>query len=200
MNRLLAALALILSVAVVLLSAAVFYFSKCKCQGQPGPVRPFSNPMNMQMPFPMEQQQPVPGNIPPGGQPDFMGGPNMGRGHQSQQPQRGMGVDTGQGRQGEPGMGGQQSPGRQSRPMPESAQNQSGSRDQTSKMMQEATQEAQSYFRNQNRKPEHQEMLSKVKELLARKMNAQGIPLDVQQKILSEMDQRTPPQQSQPRL
>lgn len=195
MNRLLAALAIILAVAVVLLSGAVFYFSKCQCQGQLGPARSFSNPMNMQMPFPMEQQRPVPGNMPPGGQSDFMNGPNMGRGHQAQHPQRGMGMGAEQGQQGEPGIGGQQTPGRQARQMPGPTQNQSGSRDQTSKMIQEATQEAQSYFRSQNRKPDHQEMLSKVKEFLAQKMNAQGIPLDVQQKVLSDMDQKALPKQ-----
>ena len=78
-------------------------------------------------------------------------------------------------------------------------QNQAGSREQVTKLMQESTQEAQSYFMSQNRKLEHKEMMSKVKELLVQKMNAQGISRDVQQKVLSDMDQKAPPQQPQQR-
>jgi len=189
MNKAMLVVVVILSVAVVLLSGAVFYFSKCKCQGQSSPCCNFGNRMNMRMPFPSEQDRPMPGNMPPvfnpGGQPDFMGGPNMGGDRQGQRPQRGPNMDGGRqgmGQQGGPVMGGEQGRG------------QSGSQEQISTMMQEATQEAQNYFRSQKRKPGHQEMLNKVKELMTQKMNAQGISQDVQQQVFSGMNQKGPPQ------
>lgn len=197
MNKFMMAVVLILSVAVVLLSGAVFYFSQCKCQGQ---FSPGFNPGNRISP---EQDRPMPGNMlpipnaegqleiaPPSGQPNLPGGPNMGGGQRRQRPQGGPGLGGGRqgmGQQGGPGMSGEQ------------GQGQTGSREQISKIMQEAMQEAQSYFMSQNRKPEHQEMLNKVKELMIQKMNAQGISRDIQQKVFSGMDQASPPQSPQQR-
>lgn len=130
---------------------------------------------------------------PPGGQPNRMGGPGMGGEQQGQRPQGGpsMGGDKpGRGQQGGPGMSGQQTGSRQG---------QAGSREQVAQIMQESMQEAQNYFMGQNRKPEHQEMLGKVKELMTQKMNAQGVSQDIQQKVFSGMNQAGPPQQPQQR-
>jgi hypothetical protein len=141
-----------------------------------------------------------PGMTPQGGQPNFMGGPGMGGGQQGQQGQKPQGQPAmGGGMQGQGQQGGQQGQGQQPGQMSGPMQNQAGSRDQVSGLMQEAVREAQDYFRSQNRRPEQQEMKAKVKELITQKMNAQGISRDIQQKVLNDMDQKGPPQQSQQR-
>lgn len=203
MNKLMAAVVIILAVAVALLSASVFYLSKGTYQRQFDLRSGFGNRTQKQMPFAMNQQpkglEKLSSAFGPEGQsqrppqalfPGQMAGPSAG----DHQQQRGQGQQPGQSMA--PGAGQQQQPGRQAMG---GSQGQSGSQQQVSKIMQEATQQAQNYFRSQKRKPQHQEMLAKVKELMTQKMNEQGIAKDVQQKVLSEMDTKSPPQQSQQR-
>lgn len=172
MNKSMLVVVLLLSAAVVLLSATVFYCSRCQCQGKFSPGFNPDNRMSARMPFPPDQEQPLPGLMPPlpnaggpsemappGGQPDLAGGPNMSGGKQGQ--------------------------------------GQTGSREQITRIMQEAMQESQKYFMSQNRKPEPPEMLKKVKELMTQKMNAQGIPKDVQQQVFTGMEMAIPPQPPQ---
>jgi hypothetical protein len=207
MNKTISAVIVMLAAAVVLLSGAVLYFSRCQCQ-----CCGFGNQMNMRMPCPMEQQRSMPGQMPavfgPGGmspvgqQGPSQRGPGMGRRHgMGQQGGPGMREQQGQGQQFGPAMADDQGQSQQPVPAMGGGQepDQPGSSLQISRMMREATQEARNYFKSQKRKPEHQEMLAKVKELMIQKMNAQGIAKDVQQRVLSDMDQKEPPQQPQPR-
>jgi len=129
---------------------------------------------------------------PPSGQPNFMTRPNMGGEQQGQRLPGGQGPGQPSG----PGMGGQPGQGQQFGQQPEPNPNQAGSQEQISKIVHEAMQEAQAYFMSQNRKPENQEMLTKVQALMTQKMNAQGISQDIQQKVFSGF-KAGPPQQPQ---
>lgn len=195
MNKILAVLVIVLAAAVLLLSGALLYSSRTLCTTRARPAFQPGNMPGQQMPFQQDQFRSGQGNPPPlfnaGGQPGFMGG-----GQQGPMPQNMPGMGAGmqqQNRPGTQGAGGQQGFNQQPGQTPGPTPNEStGLREQVPKLMQESVREAQDYFRGQNHRPERQEMLAKVKELMTQKMTAQGISSEVQQQVIGRMDQAGP--------
>ncbi len=170
MNKSLAAGVIILAVAVVLLSGAVLYLSRCQFQNRLLPAPQAGIPGDARLPFAAGQPPGMSGGLPP---------PHAGPDRQGK-PQLPPSSQPGAGSMGRPADNAPPFAG-----LPAAAADVTDVEWQARRLMMQSRWEAQQFFRSQDRRPDFEEMDAKVRELAEEKMKAGGIPEEIQNKVLN---------------